>query len=318
MTDDLAVARRVLSAEAEALGLLADQLDADFSAAVETCFAASGRIICAGVGKSGHVARKIAATLASTGSPAQFVHPNEASHGDLGMITKQDVVLLLSKSGANAELSDVLHYTRRFSIPLIGITAKPEAALAKACDIVLLLPDIAEACAVTRAPTTSTTLMMALGDALAVALLERRGFKEEDFSTFHPGGKLGAMLKKVGEIMRTGDDKPVVRQGSSFDAAIDVLSEMGMGCVGIVDDQDQLLGIMTNGDIRKLVRHGKRYDTIDDAMNKSPITVTPDTLAHSAISLMSERSLTQLFVTDEAGKFEGVVHMHDMLRAGVI
>lgn len=318
MTDDIAVARRVLSAEAEALAALSKGLDQDFVAAVDTCFGAEGRIICAGVGKSGHVARKIAATLASTGSPAQFVHPNEASHGDLGMITRRDVVLLLSKSGGNAELSDVIHYTRRFSIPLIGMTAKPDAALAKASDIVLRLPDVPEACAVTRAPTTSTTLMMALGDALAVALLERRGFKEDDFSTFHPGGKLGAMLKTVGDIMRTNGEKPMVPVGSSFDEAIDVLSEKGMGCVGIVDSDARLVGILTNGDIRKLVRRGERYERIDDAMNRTPITVQPDTLAHSAVSLMSERSLTQLFVVDGDGKFAGVVHMHDMLRAGVI
>ncbi|MEL6829743.1 MAG: KpsF/GutQ family sugar-phosphate isomerase [Pseudomonadota bacterium] len=318
MTDDIAVARRVLTAEAEALGILAAALDSNLVSAVDTCFRASGRIVCVGVGKSGHVARKIAATLASTGSPSQFVHPTEASHGDLGMITKDDVVLALSRSGETPELSDVLHYAKRFSIPLIGMTAKASSALGQAADNLLLVPDIAEACPVTRAPTTSTTLMMALGDALAVALLERRGFKEADFSTFHPGGKLGAMLKKVGDIMRTNDAVPLVRQGTAFDVAIDVLSDMRLGCVGVLDANDKLIGILTDGDIRRLVREGKRFDIVDEAMTRDPITVTSPVLAHSAISLMSERNITQLFVVNDTGHCDGVLHMHDVLKAGVV
>ncbi len=314
---DITIAQRVLRTEIEALEVLGNQLDERFSAAVKTCFAARGRVICAGIGKSGHVARKIAATLASTGTPAQFVHPTEASHGDLGMITSDDVVLALSRSGETPELSDLLHYAGRFSIPLVGMTARADSALGKAADHLLLVPDVAEACAVTRAPTTSTTLMMALGDALAVALLDRRGFKADDFSTYHPGGKLGAMLRKVSDIMRSGSETPLVAAGTGFDVAIDVLSQKGFGCVGVVDPAGQLLGILTDGDIRRIVRQRKSFDTIDQAMTRDPVTVTPDTLAHSAVSLMSARSIMQLFVVSD-GRCDGILHMHDVLKAGVV
>ena len=314
---DIVTARRVLIAEAEALQSLAEMLDARLVGAVEACFQASGRIICAGVGKSGHVARKIAATLASTGSPSQFVHPTEASHGDMGMITANDVVLALSRSGETPELSDLLQYAKRFDIPLIGMTAKADSALGSASDHLLLVPDIAEACAITKAPTTSTTLMMALGDALAVALLERKGFQSDDFRTLHPGGKLGAMLKKVSEIMRSGDELPVVETGASFDEAVGVLSEKRLGCVGVVSTDGSLLGILTDGDIRRIVLEHRTYKTIDEVMTKNPITVEPASLAHGAISLMSERNITQLFVVD-AGRCVGILHMHDVLKAGVV
>lgn len=314
---DLQTARRVLSIEADALGLLADQLDAQFTHALDACFQAKGRIICAGVGKSGHVARKIAATLASTGSPAQFVHPTEASHGDLGMITSNDVILALSRSGETPELSDILQYAKRYAIPLIGMTSKAESALGQASDHLLLVPDTPEACAVTNAPTTSTTLMIALGDALAVALLERKGFKEDDFRTFHPGGKLGSMLKKVSELMRSGESVPVVPLGTSFDAAIRVMSEKRLGCVGVVGDDNRLHGILTDGDIRRIVLGNETYALADDAMTRDPIVVEASSLAHSAIALMSERNITQLFVI-EADECVGVLHMHDVLKAGVI
>ncbi len=314
---DIEIARRVLNAEADALRLLADGLDEALVDAVATCARTQGRIVCAGVGKSGHVARKIAATLASTGSPSQFVHPTEASHGDMGMITSRDVVLALSRSGETPELSDLLQYAKRFDIPLIGMTAKAQSALGKASDHLLLVPDTPEACAVTQAPTTSTTLMMAYGDALAVALLEQRGFQSDDFRTLHPGGKLGSMLMKVSEIMRDGSDMPLVAPGTSFDEAVRVLSEKRLGCVGIVDEEQSLIGILTDGDIRRIVLEHQAFGIIDEAMTRNPITVEADSLAHSAISLMSARNITQLFATD-GGQCVGVLHMHDVLKAGVI
>lgn len=317
MSVDIEIAQRVLRAEAQALEQLAEALDHTLNDVIDTCSRATGRIICAGVGKSGHVARKIAATLASTGSPAQFVHPTEASHGDLGMITPNDVVLALSRSGETPELSDLLHYTRRFDIPLIGMSAKAKSALGEASDYLLLVPDVAEACAVTKAPTTSTTLMMAYGDALAVALLERRGFKADDFRTYHPGGKLGSMLKKVSEIMRTGDDVPTVPEGTNLEDAIVVLSELGLGCVGVLDPAGHLSGMLTDGDIRRIVRDRKHYKTVDEAMTRDPVTVDSTGLAHSAISIMSERNITQLFVVDE-DQCCGIIHMHDVLKAGVV
>lgn len=314
---DIETAGRVLRMEAEALQLMADQLNDEFVHALDACLASQGRIICAGVGKSGHVARKIAATLASTGSPAQFVHPTEASHGDLGMITPADIILALSRSGETAELSDLLQYAKRFGIPLVGMTTKADSALGQASDHLLLVPDAPEACAITKAPTTSTTLMMALGDALAVAMLERKGFQADDFRMFHPGGKLGAMLKKVSEIMRTGDDIPVVSIGTSFDHAIEVMSEKRLGCVGVIDDKGRLRGILTDGDIRRIVLQHDTYASIDEAMTANPITVEAAGLAHSAIALMSERNITQLFVTDKE-RCVGVLHMHDILKAGVV
>ena len=314
---DIETARRVLRSEAEGLGRLAEMLDEGFESCVDICLAAKGRIICAGIGKSGHVARKIAATLASTGTPAQFVHPTEASHGDLGMITQDDVVLALSRSGETPELSDLLHYAKRFSIPLIGMTSNPQSALGKAVDHQLLVPDIAEACAITNAPTTSTTLMMALGDALAVALLERKDFKSDDFRTYHPGGKLGAMLKTVEEIMRSGDAVPLVATGTPFKTAIAELTEKRLGCVGVVNDQRHLLGILTDGDIRRLVLERRDYDIIDDVMTENPITIEKTGFAHRAISLMSERNIMQLFALDD-DRCVGIVHMHDILKAGVV
>ena len=314
---DITTARRVLKAEADALQSLALALDDELIGAVEACAQATGRVICAGVGKSGHVARKIAATLASTGSPSQFVHPTEASHGDMGMITKNDVVLALSRSGETPELSDLLQYAKRFDIPLIGMTAKAGSALGQACDHLLLVPDIAEACAITKAPTTSTTLMMAYGDALAVALLERNGFQSDDFRTLHPGGKLGSMLKKVSEIMRSDDEIAVVQTGASFDAAVRVLSEKRLGCVGVLAADGKLLGILTDGDIRRIVLERQTYAVIDDAMTRNPVTVEPASLAHGAISLMSERNITQLFVV-KSGLCVGILHLHDVLKAGVV
>ncbi len=313
---DIATARRVLSMEAEALNLMANSLDDRFVQAVETCLGATGRVIVSGVGKSGHVARKIAATLASTGTPSIFVHPTEASHGDLGMIAKGDVVIAMSRSGETSELSDIIHYTRRFQIPLISICAKAESTLAKAADISLLIPDGPEACSLTSAPTTSTTLTIALGDALAVALLERKGFKAEDFRVFHPGGKLGAMLKTVTDLMHTGDELPLVQSGATLSEALNILSQKGWGCVGITDANGAFIGMLTDGDVRRLVTSGKTVSTVDEAMTRSPITANTKTLASTLLNTLNEKRFTQMFILED-NKPVGVIHMHDLLKAGV-
>jgi len=249
--DAIAVARRVLGVEAEALAQLSAGLGEPFVQAVEVLFAVSGRVVCTGIGKSGHVGRKIASTLASTGTPAMFVHPAEASHGDLGMIGAGDVVLALSKSGENRELADIIAYAKRFSVPLVAITAAVDSALGRAADILLLLPDAPEAADALNAPTTSTTLQIALGDALAVALLERRGFTPSDFRVFHPGGKLGAMLRTVADLMHGPGELPLVGAGESMPEAIVVMSRKRFGCVGVCDPDGRLIGIITDGDLRR-------------------------------------------------------------------
>ena len=308
--------RRVIRVEADALGALEASIGEAFVRAVDIMHAAKGRIILAGVGKSGHVARKIAATLASTGSPSYYIHPTEASHGDLGMITRSDVVVALSRSGETKELGDLIHYTRRFDIPLVGMTAKADSSLATSSDVALVIPDAPEACAETRAPTTSTTMMMAFGDALAVALLEERGFTGDDFKTFHPGGKLGAMLRTVDDLMHSGDELPVIGTGSEMPVALAEMSSKGFGCLAIVDPEGALMGIVTDGDIRRLVANGRMAMTIDDAMTRNPIVAQPGMLASAALALMNEKRITQLFVVD-AAKPIGVVHMHDFLKVGV-
>jgi arabinose-5-phosphate isomerase len=318
MTDqsDIRTARRVLALEAEALGALAASLDASFVKAVEAMLSARGRVILTGVGKSGHVARKIAATLASTGTPSHFVHPTEASHGDLGMISTDDVVLALSKSGETSELSDLLHYTRRFGIPLIAVTTRAESALGRAGDVALILPDAPEACGETQAPTTSTTLMIALGDALAVALLERRGFKADRFKVFHPGGKLGAMLTTASDVMHGGEELPLVKLGTPFREGVAQISQKGFGILGVVDVIGHLKGVVTDGDLRRYIASGALAERIEDVMTRNPFTVEPDTLAPSVLRTMNERKITQVFVVSASFPV-GLVHLHDLLRAGV-
>ncbi len=313
---EITIARRVLALEINALSQLGASLDLEFVKAVAAILAAKGRVICAGVGKSGHVARKIAATLASTGTQAYFVHPTEASHGDLGMISAEDVVLALSKSGETSELSDVIHYTRRFGIPLIAMTAKRESALGAAADIRLIIPDASEACAETNAPTTSTTLMMALGDALAVALLERRGFSADRFKLFHPGGKLGAMLRTASDVMHAGDHLPLIPLGSPFRDGVRRISEKGFGVVGVVDMAGGLQGIVTDGDLRRFIASGGTATHIEDVMTRSPWTVGPETLAAAVLKTMNDRKITQIFVVADSRPV-GLVHLHDLLKAGV-
>jgi arabinose-5-phosphate isomerase len=316
--NSLEVARRVIRLEQDGLGQLADSLDDSFNAIVERLKNIKGRIICAGIGKSGHVARKIAATLASTGAPAQFVHPTEASHGDLGMITPDDAVLALSKSGETRELGDLMAYCRRFGTPLIGMTCGAESGLARASDYLLLVPDAPEACAETRAPTTSTTLMLALGDALAVALLEARGFTAQDFKMYHPGGALGAALATVGDLMHSGDAIPLIGLEARMGEALIEISAKGLGCVGVIDAQGCLIGMVTDGDLRRHMGPDLLDQPVTEVMTRGPKTVQPGTLAADALRIMTAGpvKITQLFAVEDR-KPAGLLHIHDLLRAGV-
>jgi len=315
----LATARRVLRQEAHALGVLADQLDGSFALAVELLFALAGRTVVTGMGKSGHVAHKIAATFSSTGTPAMFVHPGEASHGDLGMITPQDAVLALSNSGEATELDAILAYTRRFKIPLISITGNPDNTLARASDIALILPPEPEACPMRLAPTTSTTMMMGLGDALAVALMEHRGFGEDDYRILHPGGKLGKVLLRVSDLMHTGGSVPLIARDELMSNAILVMTKSGFGCVGVIGESGDLVGIITDGDLRRHMGTDLLAARVDAVMTPGPKTIGPDALAAEALGIMnlSDHPFTALLVV-EARKPIGIVTVHDLLRAGVM
>jgi arabinose-5-phosphate isomerase len=314
----IATGRRVIATEAAALGTLGGSLGQPFAAAIARILAAPGRLIVSGMGKSGHVARKIAATFASTGTPALFVHPAEASHGDLGMITAADVVLLLSNSGETAALSDLIAYTRRFAIPLIGMASRADSTLIRQSDIGLVLPPAPEACAVGLAPTTSTTMAMALGDALAVALMEHRRFTPEDFHGFHPGGRLGARLATVAVLMHSGDDLPLVPSGTGMGEALLVMSGKGFGVVGITDAAGDLAGIVTDGDLRRNLA-GLLERRVDEVMTRSPTTIAITALASEALGLMNARKITSLFavVPERPAHPVGILHVHDCLRAGL-
>jgi arabinose-5-phosphate isomerase len=318
-SDAITVGRRVLTVEAEGLFAQAAALGPAFAEAVDVLHAAKGRIICTGVGKSGHVARKIAATFASTGAPASFVHAAEASHGDLGAIGQDDVVLALSKTGETRELADVIAFARRFTIPLIAITAQADSALGRASDIVLELASAPEAADTLNAPTTSTTLQMALGDALAVALLERRGFTPQDFGKLHPGGKLGAMLRTVADLMHGPDELPLVGKDTPMREALLVMTEKRWGVVGVAEADGRLCGVITDGDLRRhidgLLDH-KAGEVMTAAPRKS---ARPGMLASEALALMSDPApaVTVMFVVED-GRPVGVLHVHDLLRAGVM
>jgi arabinose-5-phosphate isomerase len=313
-------AGRTLEAEAGGISALGaairDGMGAPFVAAVDLIDAARGRLIVTGMGKSGHVGRKIAATFASTGRPAFFVHPGEASHGDLGMITPDDVIMALSWSGETAELKDLTDYSRRFRIGLIAVTAQADSTLAKAADVVLLLPQAREACPHNLAPTTSSLMQLVLGDALAVALLESRGFTAVDFGVLHPGGRLGALLKFVRDVMHAGDAMPLAAVGTRMAEAIVEMSAKGLGCVGIVDSAGKLMGIVTDGDLRRHMRADLLEAPVETVMTRAPKTVRPDQLASEALEILNASKITALMVV-EAGRPVGVVHFHDLLRAGV-
>jgi arabinose-5-phosphate isomerase len=314
----IATGRRVVGIEAAALAELAGALGPSFAAAAEAMLAARGRVIVSGMGKSGHVARKIAATLASTGTPALFVHPAEASHGDLGMITGDDVVLLLSNSGETPELADLIAYTRRFRIPLIGVAGRAESTLIRQSDIGLVLPPAPEACSVGLAPTTSTTMTLALGDALAVALMEHRAFTPEDFRGLHPGGRLGARLATVGDLMHGGDEMPLTTPATPMSEALIEMSRKGFGVVGVVDADRRLVGIITDGDLRRHMA-GLLERRAEAVMTRAPRTIATTALASEALGLMNERKITTLFATSPEApeRPAGILHVHDCLRAGV-
>jgi len=312
----LATARRVLKLESQALANLAEQLDDALVRSVQTLAAVEGRVIVTGMGKSGHIARKIAATLASTGTPALFVHPGEASHGDLGMIARNDAVLALSNSGNTAELADIIAYTRRFQIPLVAMTGRPNSQLAEQADICLLVPSAPEACPLGLAPTTSTTTMLALGDALAVALLERRGFSEEDFQVLHPGGSLGARLLRVADLMHAAERLPLCREETPMSEAILIMSAKQFGCIGIVDGTDRLIGIITDGDLRRHMGPDLVGLPAAEVMTPGPKTIRHRALAAEALQVMDEHKISILFVVDD-GRPQGLIQLYDCLRAGV-
>lgn len=320
MTGDLLTsAMRTLTTETEGLQALSAALKGGlgeaFAAATKEIRAAKGRVIVTGMGKSGHVGRKIAATLASTGTPAYFVHPGEASHGDLGVISRDDAIIALSWSGETMELRDLIQYAKRFQVPLIAVTAGAESTLAKAADILLLMPVVSEACPLGLAPTTSTLIQLALGDALAVALLESRGFTALDFKNLHPGGKLGATLTYVRDIMRKEDGTPLVPTGTKMSDAIVEMTAKGYGCVGITNRGGDLIGIITDGDLRRHMSENLLAQTVDKVMTKDPKTVRPDQLAGEAMAILNAVKVTALFVVDEK-KPVGLVRFHDLLRIG--
>jgi arabinose-5-phosphate isomerase len=336
-TTDLEVGRAVLVTEAAGLNMLAATLDGRFAEAVDLLAGATGRVVVSGMGKSGHVGRKLAATLASTGTPAQFVHPAEASHGDLGMIVAGDAVLALSNSGETAELADLVAHTRRYAIPLVAITQRDGSTLARAADVALLLPNASEACPMGLTPTTSTTMQMALGDALAVALLTRRGFTAADFRQFHPGGTLGARLRRVRDLMHVGDAVPLATADLPMDRALVLITEKRFGCIGVVAAPDsparaapatdqasagteagRLIGIVTDGDLRRSMGPDLLGRSVGEIMTHAPRTIGADALAVEALNIMNTpgRLITSLFVVDHAGRPVGIVHIHDLLRAG--
>jgi arabinose-5-phosphate isomerase len=314
----LDIARQVIRVEAQALNQLEAGLNGEFDRAVELLLAAKGRVIISGMGKSGHIARKIAATFASTGTPAHFVHPAEASHGDLGMMAQGDVALVLSNSGETPELADLLAYSRRFGIPLIGVASRPDSTLLTQADVALVLPAAEEACGRGIVPTSSTTMTLALGDALAVALMEHRSFTPENFRDFHPGGKLGARLSKVSDLMHRGNALPMVSQDTPMGDALIEISQKGFGVVGVKAPDGGLAGIITDGDLRRKM-DGLLDNSAAEVMTESPTTIGPDALAEEAVAIMNRHKITCLFVVDPEGskQAQGLLHIHDCLRVGL-
>ncbi len=318
---------RVLQLESDALKVLAESLDDSFFQAVSTIADCPGRIVVSGMGKSGHVAGKVAATLASTGTPAQFVHPAEASHGDMGAITPEDAVLLFSNSGETKEIGDLIAHTRRYQIPLIGVASRRDSMLIRSSDVALVLPTVAEACPMGLAPTTSTTLMIGLGDALAVSLMERRGFSADDYRILHPGGELGKSLIRVKDIMHVGNEVPLVDQGAPMSQVIDEITEKQLGCCGIIDENERLVGIVTDGDLRRQIGSDLLNLTAQKVMTPSPRTIWEGALAAEAVGVMNgpPRPITCLFVVGQPeeknaksrSRPTGVLHLHDCLRAGI-
>lgn len=316
---DLESAYRTIDKEIEALNMMKSELDNSLVEALDLMQKTKGRVIITGMGKSGHIARKIAATLASTGTPSFFIHPAEASHGDLGMLTNDDTVLAISNGGESKELSDILVYCKRYGIPLIAMTKNPQSTLGKAGDILLRLPNDGEACPLGLAPTSSTTATIVLGDVLAVALLERKGFSATDYKQRHPGGKLGAILQKVSDLMHTGDEMPLIDENANIRQVIMTMSSKMLGCVGVIDAEGNLTGMITDGDLRRAMVQstddelfGKKATEI---MTVNPMVTSPDILVAEVVNIMNGKSITQLFAVENK-KPVGVIHLHDCLRAG--
>jgi arabinose-5-phosphate isomerase len=322
---DITAARRVLALEGDALKLLSQSLDQSFSQAVDLLLNIKGRVAVSGMGKNSHIGAKIASTLASTGAPAQFVHPAEASHGDMGAITQDDAVIMLSNSGETMELGDLIAHTKRHVIPLIGIASKKDSMLLQSADIALLLPPVDEACPMGLAPTTSTTLMLALGDALAVALMERRGFSADDYRVLHPGGQLGKSLIRVKDIMHAGDDIPLVGKDALMSDVIFTMTEKRLGCAGVLDNKRNIVGIITDGDLRRNLNARLLNQAASEIMTKNPRAIRMDALAAEAVGMMhgGEKPITSLFVFETADQAKarskpvGIIHLHDCLRAGI-
>ncbi len=311
----LDTARHVLDLEIEGLHAVRDALDEQFVALVELLHNIKGRVVITGIGKSGHIGRKIAATLASTGTPASFVHASEASHGDLGMITQDDAVICLSNSGETVELSDVIHYCARFDIPLIALVRRQGSLLVETANIAVVLPEVPEA-SPTGAPTTSSTMMLAYGDALAIALLNKRGFTKEDFGKFHPGGKLGQALLRVESLMHAAEELPLVAKDRPLSDVLLTMTSKHFGCAGVVD-QNRLIGIITDGDLRRHMSSNLLEATAERIMSPDPVTVSPQALAGEALGIMNQKNITCLFVVDADSNPIGILHIHDLLRAGI-
>ena len=315
---DIISAKHTIDKEIEALRMMEDSLNGNLTEALDLMQKIEGRVIVTGMGKSGHVGSKIAATLASTGTPSFFVHPGEASHGDLGMITEKDCVLAISNSGETRELSDIIIYCKRYGIPLIAVTKNPESALGKAGDILLTLPNDGEACPLGLAPTSSTTATIVLGDILAIALLERKGFTKTDFKQRHPGGKLGAFLQKVSDLMHKGSELPLVKENASMQEVILTMTAKMLGCVGVIDESGNLVGMITDGDLRRSMSNDVMTKTAKDIMTVNPKTITGDILVAEALNIMNNtgKGITQLFIVDNKLPI-GIIHMHDCLKSGV-
>ena len=314
---DIASANRTIDKEIEALNIMRKGLDNELIKTLDLIQSIKGRVIVTGMGKSGHIGTKIAATLASTGTPSFFVHPAEASHGDLGMLTENDCVLAISNGGESKELSDIIIYCKRYGIPLIAMTKNPNSSLGKAGDYLLRLPDCGEACPLGLAPTSSTTATAVLGDILAVCLLERKGFSKTDFKQRHPGGKLGSILQKVSDLMHTGSEIPLVPDSADMKAAMLEMTSKMLGCVGIIDKDNHLLGIITDGDLRRFMSGNILQMKATEVMTSNPKSTKPDVLVAEAVNIMNNKKITQLFVIDEDNHPLGLIHLHDCLRAGV-
>ncbi len=316
MSDSIKIAKSVIDREIEGLKALEAALDGKFTKAVEIICACKGKVVVSGMGKSGHIANKIAATFSSTGTTSIFVHPAEASHGDLGMITKGDVVVLLSNSGETAELKDIIFFCKRFDIPIISIVRRKTSTLVEASNIAFILPEVPEVSSV-AAPTTSTTMMLAWGDALCMAVMENKGFSKDDFGTFHPGGKLGSQFVKVEQLMLKGDALPIIKESDKMSDVLIIMTKKSLGCAVAVDDSGKLIGIITDGDLRRHMNENIISKQAKDLLHKNPKKVKPATLAVEALGIMNRSNITSLLVCDDKDELKGIIHIHNLLSAGI-